>query len=82
MADTNDKELAATDAVQKGFMKKTALVILLVLIVAVVCELHGFKRGFARGEKVTNAWWIDQKSVMYDTSELLKKNILNRYNCL
>lgn len=63
-------------------MKKTILVILLVLLVAALCEFHGFKRGFAQGEKVTNAWWIDQKSVMYDTSEVLKKNILHRNNCL
>jgi len=61
-------------------MKKAVFVILLVLLVAVLCEFHGFKRGFTQGEKVTNAWWIDQKSVLYDTSEVLKKNNLNGHN--
>ena len=79
-ADIDDKGPPAPNAMLGGSMKKTTLVILLIILVAVLCELHGFKRGFGQGEKATNAWWIGQKSVMYDTSEVVKKGILNRCN--
>ena len=56
-------------------MKQIILILILLSLVAVVCEYHGFKRGFTEGEKVANSWWIDKKSLYYDSSEVLKKQM-------
>lgn len=54
-------------------MKKVLLVLVLMILVALVCEYHGYRRGFTDGEKITNSWWIDKKSTYYDISEVVKK---------
>jgi hypothetical protein len=61
-------------------MKTVTLIIFFVLLTALLCEFHGFQRGFESGSKVTNAWWIDKKSQIYETSEILRKNILDGYD--
>jgi hypothetical protein len=61
-------------------MKHIILVLILAFTVAVVCEYHGFNRGFAEGEKSANTWWIEKKSLYYDTSEVVKKQIAKQNN--
>ena len=61
-------------------MKTVVLIIIFVLLTALLCEFHGFHRGVENGSKVTNAWWIDKKSQIYDTSEVLRKNILDGHD--
>lgn len=63
-------------------MKKICLFLVLLALVALVCEIHGFSRGFRQGEKETNGWWVDKKSTYYDTSELFKKQLADRYNVI
>ncbi|MDA8141678.1 MAG: hypothetical protein M0036_23790 [Desulfobacteraceae bacterium] len=61
-------------------MKKHLILILLIILLALVCEIHGFKRGFVQGQKATNSWWIDRKSRLYDTRETLRKETRNGFN--
>lgn len=61
-------------------MKKSLFIILILIVLALVLEIHGYNRGYEQGQKATNTWWIDQKSRIYDTSEVLKKNTINGYN--
>lgn len=61
-------------------MKKACLLVLLLAAVALAFELHGFYRGYRKGEKVTNSWWIGKKSLYYDTSEIIKKQIAEHHN--
>jgi ABC-type glycerol-3-phosphate transport system substrate-binding protein len=61
-------------------MKKACLLVLLLAAVALAFELHGFHRGYRKGEKVTNSWWINKKSLYYDTSEIIKKQIAEHHN--
>ena len=61
-------------------MRNILLVILLLSIMMLIGELHGFKRGYEHGRKDTNSWWIDQKSRIYDTSELLKNDTVKGYD--
>ncbi len=61
-------------------MKTILLIIIFVLFTAFLCEYHGFRRGFEAGSRVTNAWWIDKKSQLYDTSEVLRQNHRDGYD--
>lgn len=61
-------------------MKKIGLLILLLVAAALAFELHGYYRGYQQGERVTNSWWIDKKSLYYDTSEIVKKQITEHQN--
>ena len=42
----------------------------------------GFRMGYTRAERITNTWWIDQKSRYYDSSEVQKKRLAQRYNAV
>ena len=61
-------------------MKKLLLVFAILLFTVLICEYHGYRRGYAEGEKLTNTWWIDKKSTYYDIDEVVKKRMENRYN--
>ncbi len=61
-------------------MKTKLIIIITLLILSFLCELHGYYRGYAQGRKSTNAWWIDKKSRIYDTSEVLKKDVMHGHN--
>jgi hypothetical protein len=61
-------------------MKKLLLALAILLFAMLACEYHGYRRGFADGEKQTNAWWIDKKSTYYDIREVVRKRIENRFN--
>jgi hypothetical protein len=61
-------------------MKKLLLVLVILLFTVLICEYHGYRRGYADGEKLTNAWWIDKKSTYYDIREVVKKRSDNRYD--
>ena len=61
-------------------MKKIYFYLLVLVLVALACEYDGFIRGFNQGEKETNSWWISKKSLYYDTSEVIKKQIKNNHN--
>lgn len=63
-------------------MRKTFLIIVLVVAVAVVSNYLGFARGFARGTRHTNIWWVEQKSIYYDTHEIIQKRQLKKHDCL
>lgn len=61
-------------------MKKYIFIILTLFLFAFLCELHGYHRGYENGRKSANAWWIDKKSRIYDTSEVLKKDTESGHN--
>ncbi len=63
-------------------MKKTLLVFILFVFVAVIFEYHGYHRGFNDGETITNSWWIDKKSQYYDTSQVIKKRQHKKHNLM
>lgn len=54
--------------------------LLLLMAMLLLGELHGYRRGYELGRKEINTWWIDQKSRLYDTSEILKKDAAKGYN--
>ncbi len=67
----------------QGVMKNTLLMILLLFLMVSLVLLgtrNGYQAGYEQGRKETNTWWIDQKSRVYDTSEVLKKNTTKGYN--
>jgi hypothetical protein len=63
-----------------GEMKKLLLVLAILLFTVLICEYHGYQRGYADGEKQTNTWWIDKKSTYYDIREVVRKRSENRYD--
>lgn len=63
-------------------MRKKFLMIVVVLAVALVSNSLGFARGFAKGLRHTNIWWVDQKSIYFDTHEILQKRQLKKHDCL
>jgi len=63
-------------------MRKKLFILMIIAFIALICEFHGFHRGFEQGRKTTNAWWIDKKSRLYDTSEVLRKEFQNGHNQL
>jgi hypothetical protein len=67
-------------------MRKKFLMIVVVLTVALVSNYLGFARGFtkgvAKGSRLTNIWWVEQKSVYYDTHEIIQKRQLKKHDCL
>lgn len=63
-------------------MRKKFLMIVVVLAVALVSIYLGFARGFAKGLRDTSIWWVDQKSIYFDTHEILQKRQLKKHDCL
>ncbi len=63
-------------------MRKKFLMIVVVLAVARVSIYLGFARGFAKGLRHTNIWWVDQKSIYLDTHEILQKRQPKKHDCL
>jgi hypothetical protein len=63
-------------------MRKKFLIIAVVMAVALVSNYLGFARGFAKGTRHTNIWWVEQKSVYYDTHEIIQKRQLKKHDCL
>lgn len=63
-------------------MRKKCLIIALLLTVALASNYLGFSRGFAKGAQITNGWWVDQKSIYYDTRQIIHKRHLKKHNCL
>jgi hypothetical protein len=63
-------------------MRKKFLMIVVVLTVALVSNYLGFARGVAKGSRLTNIWWVEQKSIYYDTHEIIQKRQLKKHDCL
>jgi hypothetical protein len=41
---------------------------------------HSYKRGYADGAQFTNGWWIDQKSIYFETKKIIRKRIAKGYD--
>ena len=63
-------------------MRRKFLIIIVVVAVALVSNYLGFARGFAKGTRQTNLWWVEQKSIYYDTHEIIQKRQLKKHDCL
>lgn len=61
-------------------LKKILLFVVLLIIVAVFSQHHGYKNGYADGKQITNAWWIDKKSRHYETSDVIKKRMVKKHH--
>lgn len=61
-----------------------AVVIVTVMLIAVFFTgiHHGYYLGYEDGEKKANGWWIDKKSLYYESSEIIKKRFTNNHNCI
>lgn len=60
-----------------------AMLIMALLMIALwVGAGHGYKRGYAHGEQITNTWWIDKQSRYYDASEVEKKRSARKHNLI
>ena len=59
-----------------------SLLIPVVVAVALVSNYLGFARGFAKGARHTNLWWVEQKSIYYDTHQIIQKRQLKNHDCL
>ena len=59
-----------------------AMTVLITLILAFFCAgiYRGYRLGFSDGEKKANCWWIDQKSRYYESSEIRKSRLSQKFN--
>jgi hypothetical protein len=68
---------------RKGVILKHLIIISLILaalgLTALTGAYHGYRRGYKAGERATNTWWIDKKSVYYDTAEVIKRRIAKHH---
>lgn len=67
-------------AMTKKRLIAVTVVITLILAVFIVGVHRGYRLGFTDGEKKANCWWIDQKSRYYESSEIRKSRLSQKFN--
>ena len=61
---------------------KILIISLLMASAVLVGTYQGYRLGYAKGEQMTNNWWIDKKSLYYDSREIEKKRIIQHHNAI
>ena len=75
------KIFAATrTAMTKRRLIAVTVAVTLILAVFWVGVHRGYRLGFTDGEKKANCWWIDQKSRYYESSEIRKSRLSQKFN--
>jgi hypothetical protein len=67
-------------ATTKRRLIAATVAITLILAVFIVGVHRGYRLGFTDGEKKANCWWIDKKSRYYESSEIRKSRLAQKFN--